>query len=236
MFSISGIFSGLDVNALVDTLVEAERAPAEARYARRESAYNVELSALGQLKASLSAFETQLNQLNSAADLNPRSAGVSDESILAVTTSSTAVPGSYQFYVDQLATRHQVTSGDFASDARFGSGAATLTVNGASFTINIAAGTDSLSDIRDAINNAQDNTGVQAVIINDGTQQRLLLTSENSGAANTVSADFSALSGGTTSLTSFTDLQQAGDAQIRFGFGCFCYHNHFTGQYTRKCY
>ena len=217
MFSISGIFSGLDVNTLVDTLVAAERAPTEARYARREQAYNVELSALGQLKSALSSFEDQVGNLNSNTDFNPRSARVSDEAALGITTTSTAVPGSYQFFVDQLATRHQLASGEFATDASFGSGTASFTVNGESFTIDIEAGSDSLNDIRDAINNAEDNTGVQAVIINDGDQQRLLLTSEETGAANAITADFSALTGGSAALGAFTELQQAQDAKIRFG-------------------
>lgn len=217
MFSISGIFSGLDVNTLVDTLVEAERAPSEARYARQEQAYSVELSALGLLSSALSNFESQVESLSNISDFNSRTGSSSDDELLSVSTTSSAVAGSYQFYVDQLASRHQLTSNGFADDADFGAGTASFTINGESFSIDVVAGAASLSDIRDAINDAEDNTGVKATIINDGNQQRLLLTSAETGAANAITADFSGITGGTATLNTFTDLQAAKDAQIRFG-------------------
>lgn len=219
MFSVSGIFSGLDVNALVSTLVEAERAPSEARYARREEAYNVELSALGQLKSALGNFEAKVSELANSSGLKSRSTTVSNEEILSASASSEAVSGSYQFYVDQLASSHQSASSSFAADASFGSGSVSLTMGAQTFSIDIAAGADSLSDIRDAINEAEDNTGIQAAIINNNGQQQLLLNSEETGAGNTITADFSELTGGTASLDTFSDLQQAADAQIRFGSG-----------------
>ncbi|WP_448218133.1 flagellar filament capping protein FliD [Endozoicomonas sp. 2B-B] len=219
MFSLSGIYSGLDVNSIVDTLVEAERAPSENRYARREEAFNVELSAVGTLKSALNDFNTQVESLNSISKFSPRAVSVSNESVLSATASSSAGEGSYQFYVDQLATRHQTVSAAIASDATIGSGTVNLSVNGESFSVTVEPGSESLTNLRDAINSAADNTGVQAAIINENGQQRLMLTSEKSGAANTITSDFSGLSGGSATLGSFTDLQVAVDASIRFGAG-----------------
>lgn len=219
MFSINGIFSGLDVNTMVDSLVEAERAPIEARYSRQELAYDIELSALGLLKSAMGTFESRIDNLNNASDLSPRSGSVSNEDALSASVSSAAVPGSYQFYVDQLASRHQMASEGFASDATFGTGTISFEIDANAFSISIPEGADSLGDIRDAINSAEDNTGVQAAIINDGDQQRLLLTSKETGALNTIEADFSGLTGGTAVFSEFTNLQTASDARIRFGSG-----------------
>ncbi|WP_252178625.1 flagellar filament capping protein FliD [Endozoicomonas sp. 4G] len=219
MFSLNGIYSGLDVTAMVDALVEAERAPAESRYARREQAYNVELSAVGQLQSALDELNTQLTSLNSVSKLSPREGSSSHESVLSATVSSSAVAGNYQFYVDQLATHHQAVSNAVASDATIGAGTVSLSVNGQSFSVVVEPGKESLADLRDAINSATDNSGVQATIINENGQQRLMLNSEESGAANAITADFSGLSGGSAALGSLTDLQVAADAIVRFGSG-----------------
>ncbi|MGB1271057.1 MAG: flagellar filament capping protein FliD [Endozoicomonas sp.] len=219
MFSISGIYSGLDVNTIVDTLVNAERAPTEARLNRREQAYDVELSAVGQLKAALESFQEQVSGLNNVNNLSPRTATLSDESVLSATVASNAAEGTYTFYVDQLASRHQLISDPIASGSTMGTGTASFTVNGESFSVSLAAGSESLENLRDAINDSADNTGVQAVIVNDGSDQRLMLTSKDSGADFAISADFSGLTGGTASVGALTELQAAQDASIRFGAG-----------------
>ena len=219
MLSVSGLYSGLDVNSLVDALVNAERAPVESRLNRNEEAFKVELSAIGQLQSSLESFQSQIDALNSYENFSSRAFTVSDQAIITASVTSTAAQGSYTFTVDQLASRHQLASQALADDSTVGTGTASFTVNGETFTVTMPAGDNTLSGLRDAINDADDNQSIQAVIINDNGQQRLMLNSLESGADYSINADFSGLTGGTASLGAFTELQAARNAVVKFGSG-----------------
>ena len=219
MFSVSGLYSGLDVNSLVGALVNAERAPVESRLQRSEQAYRVELSAIGQLKSSLESFQSEIESLNSVDDFRQRAFTISDETVIEASVTSAAAQGSYTFTVDQLASGHQLASPAIANNDTLGTGTASFTVNGETFTVTMTTGSNTLTGLRDAINSASDNQTLQAAIISDNGQQRLLLTSRQSGADYAINADFSGLTGGTVSLDSFTELQAAQDAMIKFGAG-----------------
>lgn len=85
--------------------------------------------------------------------------------------------------------QHELLSGSFdASGTVVGDGSLTIKVGDSSFTVAISAGlgNNTVSGIRDAINNASNNKGVTAslVTINDGaggTDVQLLLTSDTAG-------------------------------------------------------
>ncbi|MDD7804448.1 MAG: flagellar filament capping protein FliD [Endozoicomonas sp. (ex Botrylloides leachii)] len=218
MFSVSGIYSGLDINTLVNSLVEAERTPIEGRLTRKENAANVELSAIGQLKSALEVFQTQLENMDTEAELSPFSHTVTDESVLSATVSSAAAMGTYTLFVDQLASNHQLVSDSIIASDTIGTGDATFFVNGEFFTVTLTSGT--LTELRDAINNASDNIGVDAAIVNDGGGQRLMLTGQNTGSEYTIGTDFSGLTGGSVTLNEpLIELEAAQDASIRFGSG-----------------
>ncbi|WP_299730431.1 flagellar filament capping protein FliD [uncultured Endozoicomonas sp.] len=219
MFSVSGLYSGLDVNSMVNALVNAERAPIESRLNRNEQSYTLELTAVGQLKSSLSSFQSSLQRLNSIDNFSQRAASISDESVITASVNNNAVAGSYTFTVDQLASRHQLASEGVAESETIGTGTASFTVNGETFSVALASGDDTLTGLRDAINNAENNATIKAAIINDNGQQRLMLNSLESGTDNAVSMDLSGLTGGTVSLGTFTELQPAQNASIRFGSG-----------------
>lgn len=219
MFNLNGVYSSFNINEMVTALVDAERAPIKQRYDRKEQAYQLELSAVGQLQSALDTFNTEITKLNSIQKLTPRNINISDSSIYTATISAHTAQGSYQFSVDQLASRHQIVSDTLAPNTSIGTGSATITLAGNSFSITLTEGADTLEAFRDTINEAEDNTGVQAVIINENGQQRLMLSSQETGAANTISTDFSGLSGGSASLNNFSQLNSATDASIRFGTG-----------------
>ncbi|PKM34738.1 MAG: hypothetical protein CVV06_20010 [Gammaproteobacteria bacterium HGW-Gammaproteobacteria-10] len=68
----------------------------------------------------------------------------------------------------------------------------TLSVGGNEFSLNIGATNNTLSGIRDAINNAQDNTGVTASIISVDDGFKLVLTSKETGSENAIAISSSA--------------------------------------------
>jgi len=206
-----GIGSGLDLNSLVSGLIEAERAPTTNRLARKQQTLNTELSAFGLLRSSLSQFQSSLSGLQSGAAFNAKDISLSDTAVFSATVENNAAIGSYSIEVSALAKAHSLASNAataFASvDGTIGSGSLTIqfgatTTGPYAFTpdpatasqtidVSLANNNTTLSGLRDYIN--ENEYGVQASIVNDGNGYRLLLTSEDTGAASsmeiTVSGD-----------------------------------------------
>jgi len=200
MLSSPGIGSGLDVNGIVNQLMIAERQPLN-MLNRQEQAYNQKLSAFGQVRSALATFQTALKDLSNGSKFQALSATSSDTKVLSASASGKAIPASYQIGVTQLAQQHKVASAGYATtDAVIGSGTLniqfgtydsglnTFTANAdkAAKSISIAPANNTLAGIRDAINAA--NAGVTATVVNDGTAagNRLVLTSSDSGASNSL--------------------------------------------------
>jgi flagellar hook-associated protein 2 len=200
MVSAPGIGSGLDVNGIVSQLMAAERQPL-VLLNKQEQAYNQKLSAFGQVRSALASFQTALKDLASGSKFQALGATSSNTQVLSASASGKATPASYQIEVQQLAQQHKLASSGYAtSDDVVGSG--TLTIQFGSYdsdsntftanadkaaqSITIDPANQTLAGIRDAINAA--NAGVTATIVNDGSAagNRLVLTSADSGAANSL--------------------------------------------------
>ncbi len=207
MLTATGIGSGLDIESLVTQLVAAERAPTDARLTRQETRLTAELSAFGTFKGALAGFQNSLANLNNPAKFGQYTATSSNSDLVGVSADSKATAGSYELAVSQLAKAHSLASGSFAAitdtvgtgtlSFRFGStdytpadpgpesynGFAVNAARGAA-SITIDAGNNTLEGVRDAINDAA--IGVKAAIVNDGSGYRLLLSSAQTGAANSL--------------------------------------------------
>lgn len=231
-----GVGSGLDITSLVSQLVAAERTPVEARLARQEASVQAKLSAFGTLRSALAQFQAALAKLTRAGDFLTRSATSADQTVFTVSAGSTAAAGSYEVEVLQTAQAHRLMSGGFAdAGAVVGTGTLTLAVGGESFNVVVDDSNKTLAGLRDAINEAAENTGVGATLVNGddglgGTVTRLVLTATETGLANAIqvtavdadgnhsdAAGLSALVyvpgvGGTTNLTG---LRAAQDAVLR---------------------
>ncbi|WAM48092.1 flagellar filament capping protein FliD [Vreelandella venusta] len=215
MASISslGIGSGLKLNELLDQLQDAERGklkPIE----RQLETQQTKISAYGQLQSALSKFQTAAAELNDSALYESLSTNVGGDAITA-TADGEAQPGSYNVTVNTLATRGTLASEGVAElDASLTTAEQTLTFSfgdGSSKEVTIGANS-SLEDIRDAIN-ASEDSGVNATIVNDGTNYRLALSSSETGAdASITGFSFS----GTEPFAADTDntLQAGTDAAL----------------------
>ena len=223
--SSPGIGSGLDVNALVTSLMQ----PATQKLSllkSQEASYQTKVSALGSLQSALSSFQSSLSALSSASSFLQMTATPGDATFLTTSADTTAKAGSYTINTTQLAQAQSLsTSGVSDPAASIGSGASTQltfsfgtisggtlangTYTGASFSpnaqqapfsITITNNNNSLQGIRDAINAAKG--GVTATIVNDGsaTPNRLVLTSTQTGEAMSMKVDVAA--GGDATLTS----------------------------------
>jgi len=221
--SAAGVGSNLDVDGIVSQLMAVEKQPLTLMQ-NTESDYKAKLSAYGTLKGALSSLQSAMQGLADGTKFQAAAVSVADTSVLTATANGTngkAVPGSYSVEVGQLAQQQKIRSDGFASTSsvvgsgtltiEFGSydsAANTFTLNGtkAAQTITINPSSNTLSGVRDAINAA--NIGVSATIINDGTSNRLVLTSKDTGAANSIKIS--------TSDDDGLNLDAAGLSQLAF--------------------
>lgn len=214
--SSPGIGSGLDINGLIGALMAAERLPLGGMNSRKEE-LNADLSAYGRLKGAISDFKSAMGSLGAIDKFSINAASSSNDSIFTVGASSTAVPGSYSIDfsdngTNQLAQAHKLSSLDFAdtSSSIAASGTLRIDVGGNSFDVVIDASNDSLDGIKNAINAAADNTGVTATVITVDSGSRLLLSSDKTGAANSVT--LSDVSGNVAATLGMTTVAAAQDA------------------------
>lgn len=193
--------SGLDTNAIVSALVNAEVAPLVNRVNRQERERNVELSSLGSLSSSLSAIESSLESLENGSAFDALS--ITSPEAVSVTQSGTASTGNFEVNVTNLASAQSLYSGAFvATTTEIGTGTLTIAIgapnyvagssgNYSGFTqsstkdIAIDSTNNTVAGIRDAINAA--DAGVTAAILMDGSNVRLVVTSDDTGASNAIS-------------------------------------------------
>jgi len=205
MLTAQGLGSGLDISGLVNQLVAAERAGSDLQLSRQQSRYTAKFSALGSLKGAIASFDSSLANINSLAQYSKYTAASSDGTVLTTSAGSTAVPNTYQIYTDSLAESHSLASpavvdpdetavGTGSITIRFGTtdynsgtdtyNSFTLNPDKSAATIDIDSSNNTLEGIMGAINDA--DVGVSASIVNDGSGFRLLLSSDDTGLANSL--------------------------------------------------
>lgn len=217
--SFSGLGSGLDIQGIVAQLVRAEGAPQQQLLTNRQTSFNATLSALGQLKSGLSSVQTAADALKNLDTFRTRTATVSDSTILNASAIPGTALGTYQVEVDQLATaQKQASVGFAAATSTVGSGTLNFSVGGSAFSVSVAA-TDTLTNIRDNINAAAGNKGVQASIINvdngtGGTVSKLVFTSLNTGSSNAVTVSAVDSDGNNTDASGLSQLASNNLTQI----------------------
>ena len=227
MISFGGLGNGVDFGQIVDFLVQVERIPIDREIEKKLNSQE-KLTDLGTLGTSLLSLQSAASSLSTRTSFDKTKLEVStasSQTVLTATSSSTATAGTHTITVNQLAAAHQIASKSTttvsSTDTDIVSGSS------ATFTFTIAGGSDqtvsldedaTLDDLKDAINDL--GAGVSASTLNSGSEDtpayRLVLTSNDTGASNTI-----AITTDTTTLdtvTTGTDtLQAAQDSQIVVG-------------------
>ncbi|MCV2885468.1 flagellar filament capping protein FliD [Aestuariibacter sp. AA17] len=196
-----GVGSGLALDDLVNQLIEAERKPKQDRLDNKEKSLDATISGIGKLKSKMSDFLKSVDDLRSDFNLKGREPKVTNpsESVTPFTAeaSNSALEGDYKVAVTQLASGSRIETADAASGGyansnssvlSAGSGSLTFKIGstGDSFSVNVTAGM-SLTDLRNEINKASGNFGVNANIIDTGTATggaKLVFSSSVTGAGN----------------------------------------------------
>jgi len=181
-----GTGSGIDLETLVTDLIAAEREPREISLNLKETVANAKFSSLGNLKSNVSEFRDSLANLKDITSYSARTATSGNMSLFTVTAEANANVGSYTIEVNTLANANKVATNASFTSPNSTVGQGTLTIGflaGSTFDVT-GADTDDLTAVRDAINNATDNVGVTASLITAASRTELVITANNTGAAN----------------------------------------------------
>jgi flagellar hook-associated protein 2 len=207
-----GAGAGFDTKKIVEALVNAERAPAEARIKSRIAESESKISGLGQAVSILNVVKDAALRLNDAKDFQTFAVSNSQTSAFSATSTTSARAGSNNITVSQIAQEQRSVSNGFASEtAAFTAESFTLSLSVGSTsatTTEITVTDASLQGTVSAINAA--NVGVTAEIVDTGVvgdRYRIQLIGETGAEqAFSLTSDDDSIS--------FSSVQAAADAQL----------------------
>lgn len=191
---------------------------------RNESKYKAQLAAVSALDTALKSLGTAVKGLKGTdKSMVINAATFSKEGMASATVGANAKEGSYQFFVEQLATRHQLSLSGMGDDVG-SSGVLKIEQNGVPFEIDLAAadgdndGKVSQEELAAAINNHADNKGVKATLVRSGGEVTMVLTAEETGADSEIKLSTTA-SGSPleAAVGSRTELSKAQNAVVYLG-------------------
>ena len=206
--------SGLNITQIVDSLVDAEKTPQKEMIETKISENNTSISAIAEIKNSLSTLSTSLKSLVGNTSLKPSSNSTSIS--VELTNPSKANTLDSSITVSSLATGQTLAFTGYASsetvvgggtlvlergDWSSGSFVASSTVSSKSLTV---LSTDTLASLRDKINSLSYDVTASIVGAGDGTYNLVLKSSTGVGNALRVSATESPVGSGLSSIDNTT--------------------------------
>ncbi len=200
----AGAGSGIDLESVISASVAAKKTQLQQPITTKKTNTQITLTGVGQLKSAISTFDTTLAKLSTAGAFNKRAINITqdtDDPILKISSNTDASNGQYNVTVNKLATTSKIEGTFASSTSSLITEDGTLTISagdGNEFTVDVKKG-DTLQQIRKRINNAPDNFGLTANIVNtsDG-KAKLVIDSGVTGAGNDLK-----ISGSTTELKMF---------------------------------
>ena len=205
--SALNVGSGLNVTQIVDALIDAERVPRETQINEQIEEKTVSISALGEVKTEVKTFKDNLEYLETT-NTNGLVVASSDDAVSVTANGKIAVqPFNHTFEVTRLAKGHTLAFTGF-SDTTSSTNATDLTIDfgnwddpPTTFTprtgntttnLTIPAGTNSLADIANIVNNADigisanvlrvgDNNYALTLVGEEGANNQIRITAENNG-------------------------------------------------------
>ena len=191
--------SGVDVASLAQNLVDAERVPQENAINAKITKNEARISGYAAMSFVLSNVKTALTDLKDQNSFTSLAASNSNPSAFTVTPGATAIAGSHDVQVTQLAKAQRTVSQGVASPtASLNGGKAisfALTIGTTTTDINLADGQDTPKDVVDFINASNKGVTAQLVDSGDGSAnpyQIVLTGAQGSAGAFSLTPKFSA--------------------------------------------
>ncbi|WP_318451380.1 flagellar filament capping protein FliD [Photobacterium leiognathi] len=221
--------NSLDPIQMATQLATFDVQPFQQRYQLQADKYQSQLTALGKVESALRDFRSTIQEINSSTtSIIQNKATLSNDSHFSVNANAQALNGSYQIFVEQVASAHQVKTDMPANlDSTTSvpnTGTLSLTVAGQALDLDLSTidsdgdGQSTMVELATAINNHPDNPGVNATLVRTSGQTHFMLSSTETGVANTLSVNAST---GTTwfddAFTNLTEISAPQDAVIWLG-------------------
>jgi flagellar hook-associated protein 2 len=187
----TGLGSGLAIGDIVSALVTADSLAKTTQISTQTKLVTTKLSGIGTLQSAMDAFQASLKKLGDKT--TPAFAGYAATSskpdALTVTSDNSAVPGTYNIAVTNIATSSKVASAAFKDGATSAilSGEFSITQNDITTKIDVPEGS-TLQSLAKQINAKSSTTNISANIITDSNGSRLVLGSTATGAGTEITA------------------------------------------------
>lgn len=212
--TFSGLASGIDSASIIKSMMSIANQPVT-RLQAKQTVNTTMSRKFTDIKTKMTALQTAAKTLDTRTEAMVSKVSSTDEKVAKVTTAGGASLGSFDVQVISVAKAERTYSdGVSSSDASglFGNGTLNIQV-GANAAVGInVTNTDTLSSVAGKINAA--NAGVTAGIVYDGTNYRLQVSGNESGAANAIS--FGEAGGLTLGLSKLANqFQAASDAVVK---------------------
>ena len=173
--NFAGLATGIDTESIIQKLTELQSRPMQ-RLMVRKSQLQSRMSAFDQFRGLVNNLATAAGALSVSSAFNSVRGTSSDTQVATITSSTEALPGTYELKVSKLAQAHKIVSGAHTSAT------AELGVNG-QFMVNgkviTLQSTDTLQTVAQKINAA--GAGVTASILNTDNGVYLTLTANETG-------------------------------------------------------
>jgi len=191
MFQFGGLASGLDTKTIISSLVALERQPIKV-LEQSKALRKTQKGAFSDLESKLEELLSSLDDIRKTSNFLEFNATPGEEGYFTASADSSAVKGTWDITVKQLASVQRNLSSGYASASNdlLTTSSGVLKIN--EHSIALANGSN-LYDIASAINtaNSEYDIGVTAAVIDTGSDFKLQLSAEEGGTENsfTISMD-----------------------------------------------
>ncbi|MGQ9658032.1 MAG: flagellar filament capping protein FliD [Fimbriimonadales bacterium] len=173
--NFAGLATGIDTESIIQKMTELQARPMQ-RLMVRKSQLQSRMSAFDQFRGLVNNLASAGGALSVDSAFNAVRGSSSDTQVATITSSTQALPGTYELKVSKLAQAHKVVSGAHTSaTAELGVNGQFM-VNGKIITLQT---TDSLNSVAQKINAA--GAGVTASVLNTDNGVYLTLTANETG-------------------------------------------------------
>jgi flagellar hook-associated protein 2 len=173
-------FNNIDWSAVLSAVMQQEKQPLTAMQAQYTS-MQLKSSNFSTLASKLGGLESSIDSLKSATDFSGRTATSTDSTTVTVSAGSTAMRGTYDVVVTEIARAQVTTSQTTVADKD-----TVVVATGGKIVINnkdvLLSGDTTLQQLADAVNSTE-NIGVTATVVSANGRYRMVLTANETGAS-----------------------------------------------------
>lgn len=179
-FSIGGLASGLDTNSIIQAIMNVAQQPQQA-IINQQTLEKTRQSDLQTIRTQVTNLQLAISQLMSPSTWTAQQQITSSDTAHITATGTNVPPGGFDLTVQRLARAAQLTQSSSITSATVDDTLHIQIGSGTTYNVAVKAG-DSLQTIAGNINN-QTGTSLLASVVNG----KLVLSSQITGAANTIS-------------------------------------------------